>query len=117
MTDKNIHTPLPWKVVDDGSSALIVSEFIEKKNNDQLSYEDDRHYVISCSEWMDCKKEDSALIVKAVNNHEKLLDMVKYASLFIYEVASKLPLDNTQQKNIAEFLNNSTALIKEIEEE
>lgn len=119
MTQETKHTPLPWAIKGkdgkylgpknkwearyDGKAPVITYLPIMKGNQTVALV------VSKCLEWPNTEAEDNAIFIhKAVNNHEKLLDMVKDTVIKLTYYAP------SSERNI---IKEATALIKEIEGE
>lgn len=111
---KTKHTPAPWHVDETGVEYNTISPYIMNSENVQLA--------ATCTpkgyEGVICHKANAAFIVKAVNNHELLLNYCKEALSYL-ERAARLgfAFPTRRPQEMLDLIYKMEALIQAIEGE
>ncbi len=99
------HTALPWMTVTDGKLIYIDSDL------DNIC--DLYHNTTSLNICTKMNAEaNAAFIVKAVNNHDKLVDALEHANALLIIVSDKLKFKSGD--SILEVISRNQALLKEL---
>ncbi len=92
-------TPLPWEVEHNGTARTEISG-------------PPGYLILTMNKLAPCREANAALIVKAVNNHERLLDALKSIQR-IADVAKDNP--RTQTTRLFDILDECSAALKQAE--